>query len=171
MKATFGTKTDLYRLRQSLCATCRNSYLSRARPRNFIDPIAHSRHSYLTNANYGCIYPHMSKNPHRERPPSGLQLRNALMAVQGHISLPQLVVLLTIRIEPGLSVNDLADKLNIPQQSASRYVALLAGRYQTETEQPLFEPLVLQRISDSDPRSRALYITPAGDSMLATLAP
>lgn len=111
----------------------------------------------------------MGTNKQSGRVSNGFHLRNALMEVQGQLSLPQLVVLLTVRIEPGLSVNDLAETLGIPQQSASRYVSMLAGRYQTEPHQPLFEPLLLQKISDTDPRSRALHVTAAGEALLKTL--
>lgn len=111
----------------------------------------------------------MSTNKQSDSVANGFHLRNALMEVQGQLSLPQLVVLLTVRIEPGLSVNDLAERLGIPQQSASRYVSMLAGRYQTEPDQPLFEPLLLQKINDTDPRSRALHVTAAGEALLKTL--
>ena len=56
-------------------------------------------------------------------------LAEALRPIQDELGLPQLLALLTIATEPGLSVNELAEHLELPQQTASRYVATLAGRY------------------------------------------
>ena len=50
-------------------------------------------------------------------------LANALRPLQADLSLSQLLALIAIAVEPGLSVNELADRLNIPQQTASRHVA------------------------------------------------
>lgn len=97
------------------------------------------------------------------------RLRGALMILQHSLSLPHLLVLLTIRLRQGLSVNELAECLNIPQQSASRHVALLTGRYQTEVSSPFPEPLISQRINETDPRKRALYLSDAGESLIERL--
>jgi DNA-binding MarR family transcriptional regulator len=96
-------------------------------------------------------------------------IRDALMRIQGDLSLPQFVALMTIGLEPGLSVNELAEKLNIPQQSASRYIAVLTGRYQSELASGIVEPLIVQQINELDPRKRALHLTPSGTELLASL--
>jgi DNA-binding MarR family transcriptional regulator len=101
-------------------------------------------------------------------------LASALRLLQSEIGLPQLLALLAIAQEPGLSVGELADRLGLPQQTASRHVAILAGRYQgmfgpTEDENPArarLEPLIAQEISGSDPRRRALYISMQGRALL-----
>jgi DNA-binding MarR family transcriptional regulator len=95
------------------------------------------------------------------------RLRDALLTVQGQLSLQQLVALLTIGTDPGLSVNELAERMRIPQQSASRHVAFLTGRYQIDPTDSPPEVLIEQRISPSDPRSRALYLTSAGQALVA----
>jgi DNA-binding MarR family transcriptional regulator len=103
------------------------------------------------------------------------RLLRALEPVQSELSLVQLMALCQIALEPGLSVNELADRLNCPQQSASRYVAALLGRYQglnpdaPEDERYKLDPLIVQEISQADPRKRALYITVRGNAVLKTL--
>jgi len=93
------------------------------------------------------------------------QLRDKLLAIQPTFGLPQLTALITIGIQPGISVNDLAMILDIPQQTASRIVSSLAGRYQQYNADP-HECYVLQKINESDPRRRALYLTDAGRSII-----
>lgn len=107
------------------------------------------------------------ENDHYERL-SGL--RNALLEVQNALSLAQLVALVTIAMEPGLSVNDLAERLKIPQQSASRYVAALAGRYQSVLAESSLAPLIVQTINEGDPRKRALFLTPAGRQLMSVIS-
>lgn len=97
-------------------------------------------------------------------------MRDALAGVQAELSLPQLVSLLTIAAEPGLSVNDLADRTGLPQQTASRYVAILLGRYETPGQSPL-HPLISQAVSEDDPRKRALFLTAAGEDLVSRLSP
>ncbi len=104
-------------------------------------------------------------------------LANALRAVQDELALPQLLALLTIANDPGLSVNELAERLNLPQQTASRYVAALAGRYQgmfgpvaAETGRSKLAPFITQEISQSDPRRRALFISKQGRALLDEVA-
>src|ERR1700741_1323289 len=82
---------------------------------------------------------------------------SALESIQDRMSLPQLTTLLTIALHPGLSVNEVAEKTSIPQQSASRYVAMLLGRYETlGAPQPQW-PLIDQTVNLEDPRRRALF--------------
>lgn len=97
------------------------------------------------------------------------KLRDALTELQGSMSLAQLVALITIAMEPGLSVNDLGDRLQIPQQTASRHVAVLTGRYHGELSDAPLEPLIVQQINTSDPRKRALFLSPAGDEIVAAM--
>ena len=121
----------------------------------------------MTPINVSRIYPDMGKDIENEINGSVAQMRDALLAVQGQLSLQQLVALLTIGADPGLSVNELADRMRIPQQSASRHVAVLTGRYQNDSTGAPLDVLVLQQISPSDPRSRALHLTSAGETLIA----
>jgi DNA-binding MarR family transcriptional regulator len=105
-------------------------------------------------------------------------LANALHLLPAEIGLPQLLALLAIAGEPGLSVNELADRLGMPQQTASRHVAVLAGRYQgmfgamasEDAGRSKLEPLITQEISQSDPRRRALIISTQGRVLLDAMA-
>jgi DNA-binding MarR family transcriptional regulator len=96
-----------------------------------------------------------------------MRLRSVLVDVHA-MGLPPLVCLLTIAVEPGLSINDLAERTGVPQQSVSRHVAALLGRYQTDLLAN-FDPLVEQHINAEDPRKRALHLTPAGREIVARL--
>jgi DNA-binding MarR family transcriptional regulator len=112
------------------------------------------------------IYPNMSIKSIDNFGPESLSklrdFRSALLSVQQQLSLPQVTALLTIGLEPGLSVNELADRLDIPQQTASRHVAILTGRYQSPQHDQAISPLVEQRINFDDPRRRALSLTQDG---------
>jgi DNA-binding MarR family transcriptional regulator len=108
----------------------------------------------------------MSNNTNSTDVPEALAIRDALLALHKQMSLSQLVALLTIHSYPGLSVNDLADALDVPQQSASRHVAFLTGRYQLEPADQPPEAFVMQQINHNDPRSRALYLTDEGLSLV-----
>jgi DNA-binding MarR family transcriptional regulator len=101
------------------------------------------------------------------------RLRDALepVAVEG-LSLEVLTGLLTIALEPGVSVNELADRLHTPQQTASRYAAILLGRYQEPTVasgQPPKWPLVVQEVHAEDPRRRAMFLTERGKEFVDVL--
>lgn len=96
-------------------------------------------------------------------------MRRVLIDVQGTLSLAQLVALMTVAIEPGLSVNELAERLKIPQQTASRHVAVLTGRYQSDLAEAPLDALIAQQINEGDPRKRALYLTPEGQEFIASL--
>ncbi|WP_116091841.1 MarR family transcriptional regulator [Sphingomonas crusticola] len=117
-----------------------------------------------------CIHPFMGTNTEADRYERMAPLRDALLEVQNALSLAQLVALVTIAMEPGLSVNDLAERLRIPQQSASRYVAALAGRYQPLLAESSLDPLIVQTINESDPRKRALFLTPAGRQLMSSMS-
>ncbi|MER9591954.1 MarR family winged helix-turn-helix transcriptional regulator [Mesorhizobium australicum] len=94
------------------------------------------------------------------------RLRDAVAALPG-LKLDLLVHFLTIAAEPGLSVNELAEKTGTPQASASRYVSVLTGRYQSDIAEPV--ALVAQEIRADDPRSRALFLTPSGHQAIMTV--
>lgn len=88
------------------------------------------------------------------------------------LRLEVLTGLLTIAVEPGLSVNELADRLQVPQQTASRYAAVLLGRYQeanAATGRPPKWPLVVQEVHAEDPRRRAMFLTDRGKEFVDVL--
>jgi len=92
----------------------------------------------------------------------------ALTKWQAEISLPQALALIVIAKNPGLSVNELAEKLDQPQQTVSRHVSVLLGRYQT-SESIVPRAFIRQEINVNDPRSRALFLVPDGQSFLKAL--
>ncbi len=96
----------------------------------------------------------------------------ALAPWQTVLSLPHLLALTAIARTPGLSVNELAESLGLPQQTVSRHVAILLGRYQTtpETPQTGVISFIRQEISASDPRRRALFLSDDGMALLKALA-
>jgi DNA-binding MarR family transcriptional regulator len=88
-----------------------------------------------------------------------------LRDIEPDLTLSLLAVLFAIERSPGLSVNDLAEAVDIPQQTASRYISVLQGRYQPIGSSENFfakEPLVEITISPDDPRRRALKLTSKG---------
>ena len=95
-----------------------------------------------------------------------LSIREALMSVRPDLSRSQLVTLLTVALRPGLSVNELAEQIGAPQQSASRYSAVLLGRYQTP-DSDFREPLIIQEVNPDDPRRRALFLSDKGREVVA----
>lgn len=97
-----------------------------------------------------------------------MEVRDGLQGVQDILSLPQLVTLLTIAAEPGLSINELAEKVSVPQQTASRYVAVLLGRYQNLTADKPIMPLIDHAPNLEDPRRRALYLNEEGTKIVTT---
>jgi DNA-binding MarR family transcriptional regulator len=98
-------------------------------------------------------------------------LSEALFPWQTILNLSQVLALVAIARTPGLSVNELAVVLGLPQQTVSRHVAILLGRYQTtaETSQAGVTTFIRQEISASDPRSRALFLSDDGLALLRLL--
>jgi DNA-binding MarR family transcriptional regulator len=96
-------------------------------------------------------------------------LLSALVPVQSQLSLPLLLALMTLAAEPGLSVNELAERLRAPQQTASRYASILLGRYPNPVAGPPLSPLLSQEINAGDPRKRALFLTNAGFEIVTSL--
>ena len=97
-----------------------------------------------------------------------IALRDALASLHDQLSLPQLTCLLAVAAEPGLSVNQLAERTGLPQATASRHVSTLMGRYQ-EIDQEVTTPLITQQISSDNPRRRSLHLTPSGRSLLEVI--
>jgi DNA-binding MarR family transcriptional regulator len=87
-----------------------------------------------------------------------------LRALEPDLNLPLALTLLSIAREPGLSIGELAARNNVPQQTASRYVAVLQGRYENSGDVGSFSrnPLVSIEINQNDPRKRAVYLTEDG---------
>src|SRR5262245_20485732 len=94
---------------------------------------------------------------------------DALGTVEAALELPMMLVLLAIAKSPGLSINDLGELIGVPQQTASRYVAILQGRYQSPGQINTFarHPLVSYEVSADDPRRRALYLTERGSARIS----
>lgn len=97
-----------------------------------------------------------------------IALRDALATLHDQLSLPQLTCLFAIAAEPGLSVNELAQRTGLPQATASRHVSTLLGRYQ-EIQHDVPSPLIAQQISSANPRRRSLHLTPSGRNLLEVL--
>jgi DNA-binding MarR family transcriptional regulator len=96
-------------------------------------------------------------------------LLKVLQTIERDIGAPLLVALVSIAREPGLSISELADRIGAPQQTASRYAAILQGRYQQppgSAEDFAAHPLIAFEVSNDDPRSRALYLTTKGKSLI-----
>lgn len=91
---------------------------------------------------------------------------DALLHVHEALGLPHLICILAIAAHPGLSVNELAKITGYPQQSVSRYTALLLGRYDNPTGPSLGKPLIEQSINSADPRRRAFHLTSPGQSFV-----
>ncbi|WGJ13640.1 helix-turn-helix domain-containing protein [Methylocapsa sp. D3K7] len=102
-------------------------------------------------------------------PPAATLLFEALKEVEQTLGLPLYLTLLAIAQEPGLSINELAERIDVPQQTASRYVASLQGRYDSPGREIGPVPLVRMDISQADPRSRSLHLTPVGSKRLDRL--
>jgi DNA-binding MarR family transcriptional regulator len=84
------------------------------------------------------------------------------------MSIPLLRTLVAVSLNSDLSVTELADMIGIPQQSASRYVAVLQGRYQTPGSTNVFadEPLLAHKASATDLRRYELVLTPHGTARI-----
>lgn len=95
-----------------------------------------------------------------------------LRSLEPDLNLPLAVTLIAIAREPGLSVGELGERIGSPQQTTSRYVAILQGRYETN---PSGEggfsrnPLISLEISKQDPRKRALFLTDNGVKRVAEI--
>lgn len=88
----------------------------------------------------------------------------ALKVAEPDLGIPLLRTLIAIYLNPNLSVTELAETIGVPQQTASRYVAILQGRYQTMDATSSFsrDPLLTTRPSSSDLRRYELVLTTRG---------
>ena len=91
-----------------------------------------------------------------------------LKVAEPDLSIPLLRTVIAVFLKTDMSVNDLADTIGVPQQSASRYVAILQGRYQTSDGASSFTkaPLLMSKPSPTDSRRNELALTPHGEDRL-----
>jgi DNA-binding MarR family transcriptional regulator len=94
-----------------------------------------------------------------------------LNAVESDLSIPLLRVLVAVELNPHLSVSELAEALGLPQQTASRYVAILRGTYQTADGASPFarQPLLAHQPSSTDLRRYELVLTQRGSERLGRI--
>jgi len=97
-----------------------------------------------------------------------LSLDAGLKLAEPDLSIPLLRTLIAVSMNPHLSVTELAELIKVPQQTASRYVALLQGRYQSSESSSSFarDPLLTTKPSLSDLRRYELVLTPRGTARL-----
>lgn len=96
----------------------------------------------------------------------------ALRSIESELSLPLLLTLTAVARHPGISVNELAQQIDVPQQTASRYVSILQGRYQMlDSGENSFarNPYLSLTVSAVDPRRRAIFLTSRGKGRLAEI--
>lgn len=117
------------------------------------------------------MYPRMSRKD--EVQSNALSATAALLDhVDRNLGLPLTRTLILAAQRPGLSVNELAEFLGIPQQTASRYVAVLQGRYELPSMSSTVSarnPLLTLEVSQLDPRRRAIFLTPEGKKRIEKL--
>lgn len=91
-----------------------------------------------------------------------------LKSAEPDLSIPLLRTLIAVSLNPHLSVTELSETIGVPQQTASRYVAVLQGRYQTSDGTSSFAraPLIAHRASSTDLRRYELVLTPRGVARL-----
>lgn len=90
-------------------------------------------------------------------------------SLEPDLNLQLALTLLVVARQPGLSVGELADQIQSPQQTASRYVAILQGRYElpgSDGNSFARNPLLSLEVSKQDPRRRALFLTTHGTKRL-----
>ena len=86
-----------------------------------------------------------------------------LKAAEPDLSIPLLRTLIAVFLNTNLSINDLAEAIGVPQQTASRYVAILQGRYQpSDSNSFVRAPLLTHKPSPGDMRRYELKLTPHG---------
>lgn len=88
-----------------------------------------------------------------------------LRSLEPDLNLQLALTLLVVARRPGLSVGELAEQIEAPQQTASRYVAILQGRYELPSGDGnsfARNPLLSLEVSKHDPRRRALFLTGHG---------
>lgn len=99
--------------------------------------------------------------------PAGvLQLLSELQ--NAGLTLAHAQVLFLLYESPGVSVNDVSELLEMPQQSASRIISQLSGRYEISPGRQPVE-LVRHEVGREDTRKRALYLTTAGNALVTKI--
>lgn len=95
-----------------------------------------------------------------------------LRAAEPDLSIPLLRTLVAVSLNAHLSVSDLAELIRVPQQTASRYVAILQGRYQASENTSSFtrRPLLTHIASATDLRRYELALTSHGVSRLNSIS-
>jgi DNA-binding MarR family transcriptional regulator len=96
-------------------------------------------------------------------------LIRTLRSLEPDLNLQLALTLLVVARQPGLSIGELADQIQSPQQTASRYVAILQGRYElpgSDSNSFARNPLLSLEVSKQDPRRRALFLTTHGTKRL-----
>jgi len=99
-------------------------------------------------------------------------LQKALRIIEDDLSLPLLLTLVTVTLNPGISVSELAEHIEIPQQTASRYMSTLLGRYQmpgNDANSFAQAPYLSLEINNEDPRRRALFVTAKGKAKVSKI--
>lgn len=98
-------------------------------------------------------------------------LSKTLSQLDRNLSVPQIKMLLEIAMAPGLSVNEMSERTSIPQQTVSRNLGILQGRYMPVGADAGYQPktLISMTISTDDPRRRALYLTEDGAAVVSLL--
>jgi DNA-binding MarR family transcriptional regulator len=100
------------------------------------------------------------------------ELFRILKSIETDLNLSLALALVAVAREPGLSVNELAERLDVPQQTASRYAAILQGRYdlpESESNKLTRNPFLSLEVNAHDPRRRALYLTSYGKRWLGRI--
>jgi len=111
----------------------------------------------------------MSTSAKIGNPQLGSVLR-LLRSLHPDLNLSLAITLLTVAREPGLSVNEIADRIAAPQQTVSRYVATLQGRYELPGNESFARhPLLALEVSAQDPRRRAVFLTPHGTKRVSQI--
>ena len=107
----------------------------------------------------------MISKPRLEALDAGLKLAGVEM------SIPLLRTLIAVALNQNQSVTELAELIGAPQQTASRYISVLQGRYQTADASSVFsrEPLIVQKPSASDLRRYELHLTTRGAAKLEAI--
>ena len=81
-----------------------------------------------------------------------------LRSLQPDINLSLAVTLLAVAREPGLSVNEIAERVDAPQQTVSRYVATLQGRYEMPGNESFARhPLLALEVSAQGPTATSRF--------------
>jgi len=96
-------------------------------------------------------------------------LYRLLCSLGPDLNLALALTIVSVARSPGLSVNELAEHMDVPQQTASRYAAILQARYELpggDTNSFARNPLLSLEVCANDPRRRALFLTPHGRTRL-----